>query len=169
MELASNVINTVGKNLPTILDVGGSLLKASGTISAGKAQQANLNFQASQLEQQAGQTVAGATYAMQEPIRQGEYLASTALARAAASGGGASDPTIVNDIARINQEAHYRALVALYNGQEQAAGMMDQAQVLRNEGRAAKKAAKLKALPTILDAGTTLWDRYGPKTAPING
>jgi hypothetical protein len=85
------------------------------------------------------------------------------LALAAASGGGASDPTIVNLMANLAGETQYRKSVELYEGGERAKDLRYQGQVRRYEGKEAKRAGKLGAFTTLLTGGTSLYSKYGMK------
>ena len=96
------------------------------------------------------------------PWRSGDSPASLrALAVAAASGGGADDPTVVNAIAGIDGEGEYRALTRLYEGDQEALSKEAQADANRRGAKATKKAALFKAAGSILSAGSGLADKYG--------
>lgn len=147
--------------IPIGLAVGGSLLGAAGTIIGANDEARQLHSQAEQIEIQAGLDRASSQRAAIDERRQAKRVSSRALALAAASGGGASDPTVVNNLADIAGEGEYRALTALYNGEEEARGKEFEAANRRKEAKNVKKAAKFKAAGQILGAGSTLYDRYG--------
>jgi hypothetical protein len=125
------------------MKITGSVLEMEGHRAAGDAarvtgQRRNVaaQFEAQQLEQQAGQTLAAQQRVAIEERRKAELLASRALAVAGASGGGASDPTVVRLIAGIKGEGSYRASVALYRGEDQARRLRMGAKAKRYEGAA---------------------------------
>jgi hypothetical protein len=98
-----------------------------------------------------------------EERRQADLVASRALAVAAASGGGVSDPTVVNIIARTRGEGVYRANVALYEGAERARSMRIEAAGggdfdASSSIRAGVNAA---ALGRLSRAGLSLYAKYG--------
>lgn len=97
------------------------------------ARRKQAEFQAAQLEQNAGQEIAASQRDKLEQDRQTRLVASRALVLAAANGG-ASDPGVVRIIAGINGEGAYRAGVALYQGEEKARQMRMNASALRYQG-----------------------------------
>lgn len=146
--------------IPVGLAVAGSALSAGGTILGAKSEAKQLRSEADQLEIQAGTERASSQRRAMEERRQARLVSSRALAVAAASGG-ASDPTVVNMMADIEGEGEYRALSALYEGNEEAIGLENQARARRKEAKNVKKASYLKAGSTILQAGSSLASRYG--------
>lgn len=143
------------------LAIAGSLVSAGGTILGAKSEAKGLRREAAQLEANAGQERASSQRAALEERRQGRLASSRALALAAASGGGADDPTVVNAIADIEGEGEYRALTALYEGNVAGDDLERQAKARRREAKSVKKQSYFKAAGTILGAGATLADRYG--------
>ena len=140
----------------TQTDVGAALLSALTQLQAGSQARDALNYQAQQLRANAGQAQASAQRQAYDIGRQGEILASNALARAAASGGGASDPSIVNLIARNAGESAYRQAVALYGGNDEARMMRMQAQGKEFEGQQAMRNGVENAIATGYGARATL-------------
>lgn len=104
----------------TIAQVGGALAGGLSHLQFGMQAQAAAEFQAAQLRQNAGQAQAASQRTAMDVDKQAAYTASAALATAAASGGGASDPTVVNLIAKNAGEFAYRKQVALYGGDDKA-------------------------------------------------
>lgn len=147
--------------IPIGLMAAGAGLSAGGTIIGANSEAKELRIQANQLDAQAGLKRASSQRDAIEERRQGNLVMSRAVAVAAASGAGADDPTVVNNIANIAGEAEYRALTALYNGDEEAAGMEAQAAANRRGAKATKTAGLLKAGSTILSAGSSLFGKYG--------
>ena len=144
-----------------IMAVAGSLLSAKGARDAGKAQQKQYKFQAKQLEQQAGQTLAASQRDAMEQRREAGLIGSRALALAAASGGGASDPSIMKLLSDIKGEGAYRASVALYQGEDKAQQLRLNADSARYSGALANRAGKQKMVSHLLQAGSTMFSRFG--------
>ena len=129
MAISPTTVSTIG----AAGSITGSLLQAFGAVQQGKsaaiagetAQQAAefnalmLEFSAREALRQGGQAKAISQRQAAEERRQGRIATSRALAVASASGAGVSDPTIVNLISRGEGEAHFRASVALYEGEEE--------------------------------------------------
>jgi hypothetical protein len=105
-------------------------------------------------------------------------MASRALAVAAGSGGGASDPTVLNIISRNAAEGAYRRAAALYQGEDRAAAMESQAAATEYQGQINSKAAKNESraqmgatAATLLNAtakNASMYQRFaggGPKQA----
>lgn len=85
-----------------------------------------------------------------ERKRQSDLLASRALAIAAASGGGALDPTVVNIIAGIDAQGDYGARSAIYGGETAAQGSRLKGALSLYEGKAARQAARIQALSQLV-------------------
>lgn len=158
----------------TATAVGGALKyegysqAAQASRLAGQRRRVASEFEAEQLEQQAGQVVAASQRDALEEKRRADFAASRALALAAASGGGASDTTIVNLIAGLKGEGAYRSAVALYRGEDEARKLRMGAKARRFEGLAAEEGAAYEsagyetmATASIFDTGATLFSRYG--------
>lgn len=147
--------------LATVATIASAGLSALGAIQAGNAQNDAAKFQAAQMEQQAGQERASAQRAMIEQRRKERFAQSRLQAVAAASGAGATDPTVLDLSGDIAQEGEYRALTALFEGEERARGLQMGASAKRYEGAAAKQAGYIGAATTMLGAGSSLYDKYG--------
>jgi hypothetical protein len=128
----------------SILQGVGGLIAGRGARAAGEGERRAAEFQAQQLEQNAGQAIAASQRNAEEERRKARLLASRALAVAAASGGGASDVTVQNIIADIEGEGTYRAMTALYQGEEKARQLSMAAAGKRYEGELAVQASKQK-------------------------
>ncbi|WP_016745739.1 hypothetical protein [Rhizorhabdus wittichii] len=141
--------------------IGGKVLQAGGSIFGGIAANKAAKAEARQMETQAGLERATSQREAMEERRQARLLNSRALAVAAASGGGADDPSVVNLMADIDGEGAYRALTALYEGETEARGLEAQAKARRKEGKNAKIAGFINAGASLLGAGSSLKERYG--------
>jgi hypothetical protein len=134
----------------------------------GERRQAAAEFAAWQAEEQAGTAIAISQREAKEAQRLGDIEASRALAVAAASGGGVSDPTIVRVLANVKGESAYRANVALYEGEararqlrlDAAAGRVSGAYA-KEEGLARQRSYQLAAVGSAFSSGASLYTRYG--------
>lgn len=145
------------------LKIAGDLIGAGGTILGARSEAKELRREAAQMEVNAGQERAVSQRQAIEERRQGRLASSRALAVAAASGAGTDDPTIVNAIADLDGESEYRALTALYEGNQRGDDLERQAKSRRREAKSVKTQSYFKAAGSILGAGSTLFDRYGGK------
>lgn len=130
----------------SILQLGGGLMAGFGAKSAGESERRALQFQAAQLEQNAGQAIAASQRRSAEERRRAALVASRALAVAAAGGGSASDTTVQNIIANLDGEGAYRSMVALYEGEEKSRQLMLAAAGKRYEGDLAAKGGTQKGI-----------------------
>ncbi len=143
--------------MSTVLTAGGQLQRGNAQEAIGQRTNIADQFQAAQLQQNASADIASGQVAAENQNMATGYIVSQAMARAAASGGGASDPTVINNIARIQAEGAYRANVARYSGQVQARTAENQAaadifagQTAQSDAEAAKRSAGLSAFATVL-------------------
>lgn len=118
----------------TILTAGSQLAKGQAAKTVAARRQVSDEYEAQQLEAEAQQSRSIAMRSAQDQTLSTEMVNSTALARAAASGAGASDPTVMNVIARTAGAGAYRAAVQMYEGEAQARLDTMKAQALRYEG-----------------------------------
>lgn len=119
----------------------GSIFSAYGAVEQGKQARINAerqrvaaDFAARQAERDAGLSIALSQRVALEERRKGDVLASRALAVAAASGGGASDPSVVNILTQTQGTAAYNAAIAHYEGESRARQLRMQAAVSRVTG-----------------------------------
>ena len=151
-----------------LVQLAGSVEGARASRTAGARAQVAAEFNANELERQAGISIAIAQRQALEEKRQGDIAASRALAVAAASGAGVSDPTIVRLLTSAKGEGAYRAEVALYEGEERARQLRIAAMSERLGGSAAleegidrARAYNLQGLGTIARTGGSLYAKYG--------
>lgn len=175
--------------IPAALTVASALVSKSGSDSSAAgadqaAQGARLaaertatakRFEAAQLRVNAGQEIAASQFSAHEQERQGRLVASRQLALAAASGGGASAPTVVSLIARTQKESSLRAAMSIYQGEDharalrmQAAGREYEASAAIAGGEESAQAYETKAgayrtagVAPLLAAGGSLFSKYG--------
>jgi hypothetical protein len=155
--------------------------REAGRLSklAGERSRVAAEFNALELERQAGIAIALSQRTALEEQRLADVAASRALAVAAASGAGVSDPTIMNILARTKGEGTYRASVALYEGEERARQFRIAAISERiggsqamEEGAARAGAYNLQAIGTMFRTGSSLYAKYGgggPDAASVEG
>lgn len=156
------------------LAVGGTLLSAWGQVQAGNAaEQAGRNaqvaadYQASQLERNAGQERAMAQRKAIEEARKKRMAQSRAQALVAAQGGGSLDPSVVDLMGDLEAEGQYNFDMALQQGEESARDMETGAQLKRYEGRQAlaagkaeKRSATIAAAGSLLKGGSSIYGDY---------
>lgn len=163
--------------------LGGTLLSARAQKQQGKAAQkqaeqvaqnemVSAEYEARQADYLANQARAISQKEAFEQRRQAVLLASKALANAAGSGAGVSDPTVVDLLGNIYAEGAYRSALAMYEGEEQARSLEISAQARRlsgksgasaalTEGRNIKEASRLSSLSTIISGGASIFgDAY---------
>jgi hypothetical protein len=91
-----------------------------------------------------------------EKDRQATLLQSTLQANAAASGGGAADPTVIGLGQDIAGRGEYQSLMDMYTGENRARGIEDQAIGSRLTGDAQQAEGEAKRTASYLSAAGTL-------------
>jgi hypothetical protein len=151
-----------------VFTLGAGATQAAGTIMSGNAAKVGSDFEAKQLEQQAGESRAAAQRAAMDKRREERYAQSALLARAAASGGGADDAGVVDLAGDIAQRGEYEALAEIFKGESRARGMEDAAFGKRRSGKAAQKGAYLSAAGTILGSAGSMYRLYAGNPGAID-
>lgn len=146
---------------PKTLMIASTVLSGVSSAAGGMAAGNAAESEAQQLIQRAKARRAEANARMREELRQGRLTRSRAQAVAAASGAGVDDPTVQRVIADIDADANYRALMAMYQGSEEAIGYERAAKNRAREGRAARVGGLLGAATSVLSGVSTLRTRYG--------
>lgn len=161
-------IGPVMQGAGTVAGVIGNLSAGRTARKQGEAAQAAANFEAAQMDQAAGQQIASAQRAALEQRRRAALIVSRGLAVAAASGAGASDPTVANLLADVEGEGAYRAGVALYEGEERARQLSLGADAKRYEGEIMKQGGKdrqtaytIAGIGRGLAGGGSMFAKYG--------
>jgi hypothetical protein len=161
------VTMTVATVASGALSAAGTLMGGSAAASAGKSQQDAAYFKAAQEEQSAQESRAAAQRTALDKDRQSRLLQSTLQANAAASGGGADDPTVVGLGQDIAGRGEYQSLMDLYTGENRARGLEDQATGSRMsgdaalaEGNAKKDASYLSAAGTLIGSAGSAYRTY---------
>lgn len=150
------------------VSIWGARDAARAARTGGERQKVAAEFNAVELERQAGIAVALGQRAALEERRVADYAASRALAVAAASGGGVSDPTIVKILADHKGMGAYKASLALYEGEERARQFRIAAMSERlggsqslEEGLAQARAYNTRAIGMTVRTLGGLYAKYG--------
>lgn len=133
-----------------------TVIGAVGAIKQGQDAKTQAQAQALALTNKANADAAASQRQAIDYRRQAQYAMSRGQALAAASGAGATDPTVVNILGQISGEGEYRALTSLYTGETGEQNALSDAQASRNEGDAAARAGVLRGVSTVLSGGTNL-------------
>lgn len=167
--------------IAAIATVAAAVISAAGTIMSGNAARGAANYQAAQSEQQAGQERAVSQRHSIEQRRQAGLANSRVTAVAAASGAGATDPTVLNIESNNAGIGEYNALSALYTGEEKARGLEMNASATRYEGQQKRQASLFQAggdmlsgagkaytssNSTLLTQNDSLYKKYGEAELP---
>lgn len=172
----ANITGQVASGASTLVNMAGSILggnaEARAARIAAKNSKKSAAFESAQLRQQAGQERASSQREAIEQARQARLAQSTAVARAAASGAGASDPTVLKIIGDLAAEGEYNARAALFSGEERARGLEMQgaaadfngaaeAAGYRTYGRSAKQAGYMSGVGHLLTGVSSFYEKYG--------
>lgn len=128
----------------------GSMLSAEASVDQGYAYRTEKRYEANQLEQNARQATAVASHQIADKARMYEVMQSKVLAITGHSGGGVTDNSIVNLIASIAEEGERTSQRIMFGAKDKARIMKEQASLLRFEGDQGVKAARKKAMSTLL-------------------
>lgn len=149
------------KGLAQIGQGVGPLISAYGTIAGGQERVSEANAQADQLGRNAlAAKAVGQRNALNTRLNT-KLVLSRQTALAAASGAGATDPTVQTIEGQTGARGEYAALTDLYNGNSQAQDMMVRAAYTKAAGAAAASQTDFSAAKTLAGGATTLLDRYG--------
>lgn len=147
----------------TVATVASGALQAAGTLAggaaaadAGQRARSAQYFKAAQEEQAAQESRAASQRVALDKDRQSRLLQSTLQANAAASGGGAADPTVVGLGQDIAGRGEYQSLMDLYTGENRGRGLEDAAMSSRMSGDAAAAEGDAKRKASYLSAAGTL-------------
>lgn len=118
-------------------------------------------LQAQQLTDRANNERAAAQYKADNQRRELRYLQSRAQAVAAASGAGATDPSVLNIMGNNAMEGERHALASLWEGEDMARGLEYEASVTRWKGKVAKQQGNLSAATGLLMAAGSMFGGFG--------
>lgn len=128
----------------------GTLLSTAGAVAGAETKSENLKTEAAYRDQQAAETRAAAQRNAMQKREQAKTVLSRQQAIAAASGGGATDPGVVDLMAETASEGDLRARYTQYEGDARAQGMNYQAAINRWSADRAQTEGYLKAGATLL-------------------
>jgi hypothetical protein len=145
-----------------------TLMGGAFAATTGKAKQAEANFEAEQDVANSAGAIAAAQRRGLDASQKADRLRSSAVAHAAAGGVDAGAGSALTNQAQIAARGRYQADMDLWNGQNQATGLLNQAAAKRFTGDLdvlggdeAAGAAGLGALATIAGGGASLMRMYG--------
>ncbi len=135
---------------PAILGVLGTVVSAGGSILAGQQAKAAANFEAKQLERQANEKRAQATREVAQQYADRKELMGNQIAVAAASGGGASDPTVMDLLGDTAAYGYVQNQNTYANAENIGRQLEGQADAKRIEGKNAQTASFINAGSSLL-------------------
>ncbi len=163
----------------TVMSMNAQEEQGQAAAAVARRRQQEANFEAAQLDQDAGQAKAVSQRQAGDQNLQARLINSTALARAAASGAGASDPTVLGILAKTSATGAYRGGIAMYEGEEQARLDRMRAAALRFSGDVgiadalvASRAANSGATATLVAGaakGSSMYSKYWSKPQSSGG
>lgn len=144
-----------------IFSLLGAVVAAAGTIAAGKAQKESAYYQAQQYELKSKEEAAAGQREAMEAERNKQLVLSKQQSLAAASGLGATDPTIVELAGETAKRGTYQAQMLRYGGEERATGLRAQAVASRMSGDAALAGAQASAAGSIIGGFGSMFSNFG--------
>jgi hypothetical protein len=151
-----------------LLPVIGTVVSAAGTIVGAAASrqqsqaQAQMNeFRARQAKIAANEARAAAQREAGEKRREGALAQSKLQAQAAASGGGATDPTVMKLGERIAGRSQLSALSEMYKGESKARELLDQAALSQMAAAANRAEGNARQISSYFSAGGSLLSGLG--------
>lgn len=130
--------------------VAGTAVSAVGAQRAGEAQAQAAEAEARAMERKANEERAASQRQAIRQSREAERVLSRQQAVAAASGGSATDKTVLDIMGDTAAEGQYQTAAALYEGESSGRGLESQAEISRFKGREAKRAGRINAFSTTL-------------------
>lgn len=146
-----------------IFDLVGAGVAAEGERARGKAEQEAAYDEAHQMEAKGKEEFAAAQRDAMAKRKEGNIANSRIQALAAASGGGADDPTVVKLMTGVTSEAEYNAQTDMYGGISRKEGLFTGARNRRKSGDASLLGSQYAATGQLL-AG---FSRAGSKIATM--
>lgn len=156
------------------LSLIGSLIGAFGSIMQGNAAAAQAKGQAKMLEKRAEEERAVSHREAIRKTREARMLQSRGQAVAAASGGGAADPTVVNLLGGVGAEGAYQSGLALYEGETKGRGLEFEAKLKRMEAKQQKLSGFINGFSSLLSGFSSFGGSFGgsasiPSAKPGSG
>jgi hypothetical protein len=138
----------------------GGLIGASGALAGGKYAEQMAQYKATQDTINASQAIASSQRQMLDTEQKTRLAISSLRARAGASGVNVASPSSVGAAGAIGARGAYQAGMALWSGQNQAAGLLTQAAAERATGQAAQIGAGYSSAATIAGMGSSMLSQY---------
>jgi hypothetical protein len=158
--VAASGIN-YGQLATTALSAAGTGMAAGGQLAAGSQAAALGRAQAASLGVQAGQVQAEGSQQASNQALNTKFIISNVRGAAAASGGVATAPSVVDVEGELAARGSYSMLSDLYAANEKAAGMTYQGALDVYSGNTTQRADQVKALSTVLSGAGSLASKYG--------
>lgn len=136
--------------MAVILPIVAGGMGAAGTLLEGGSAAANAKFEEQQLKIKADQEVGLAGAEAARVGRETKLANSRNLALAAASGGGAADPTVLQIMGDVEAEGVRNSLTEMYKGFSRKADLLTQANATRVSGKRARTGSYIGAAGTLL-------------------
>lgn len=144
--LAAAAGSAVASSASTILPIIGTVATVAGTVGAGYAAKEEGKFQAKQDERSAAEERAIASRQSEEKRHRTALVLSEQKAKAASSGAGVTNPTILDIMGDTAQYGDYVARSETAAGETRARGFLDKAAAARYKGKAAYRGAILEGI-----------------------
>jgi hypothetical protein len=153
-----------------VATIGSTIVGFAGAQQQAAAAKNDAAYKAKQMTMQAQESRAASQREALETTRRSQLAQSQLQARAAASGAGATDETVIGLGEAIAGRGEYERLMQMYKGENQARGYEDAGAAAIATGNAEAKGAKLKGFGTILSGvgslASTAGDYYNPRKLP---
>lgn len=143
------------------ISAASTALAVGAQVKAGNEQRNQAELLAREREEDAKAVQAESQREALLERKKAKNLMSRARAVSAASGAGASDPTVTNILTDIESQGEVNYLNALYSGDTTARGLRSGAATARRTGRAAQTAGNIQAASTGLGGATSWYQKYG--------
>lgn len=118
-----------------LIGAAAAALSAAGTVAGGIAANNQAQYQAEQQKAQGKEELAASQRQASQQRKEAELVQSRQQALAAASGAGASDPTIIQLMTETAAQGELNAQGSLYGGEQRKRGLFDQAKATRLSGK----------------------------------
>lgn len=138
-----------------VAGLAGTLMSANAERDAGKSEAMARQMEARALERKAAEDRAAAQREAIRRSKESELANSRAQALAAASGGGATDKTVLDLMAGAAEEGEYQTQAAIYEGESRGRGLESQAEIERFKAQRARKAGNMRANATLLSGASS--------------
>lgn len=133
---------------------------AAGSIYEGNYENQAAKTESAQMLQKGDQEVALAQQEASAKRREATLANSRNLAVAAGSGAGASDPTVIQVMADVENQGVFNSLTEMYKGFSRRDDLIAGARARRTEGKNAQTAGWIKGVGTIFDGAAGSASNY---------